>query len=232
MAKFSLDQVRARLDAFIGDIDSDDPKARRRRQILMAATELFVEQGYRKTSVDEVARRAGVAKGTVYLYYKTKTDLLFAAASFEKKKIIERFEFFFDPSIPARTRLRRWVVESIAVTAEMPLARGLLARGELQSVMADAPPELSAQIDHDRDALLGELLQEAAEPGSLPPDTIRDRARVLVGLSGFASAVEQVSRLQNISPRAYATTMADMLLSGIFGKKQRHPTDDDNQAAE
>ena len=38
--------------------------------------ELFERLGYRRTSVDEVARQAGVAKGTVYLYFKTKADLL------------------------------------------------------------------------------------------------------------------------------------------------------------
>lgn len=223
----SLEQVRARLDAFVGDIDGDDPKARRRRQILMAATELFIEQGYRKTSVDEVAQRAGVAKGTVYLYYKNKTDLLFAAAAQEKKQIIDRFDFFFDKSIPARQRLRKWVIETITIATDMPLTRGLLVRGELKAIMADAPPELRAQSERDRDELLGELITEIAEPGALEPDLVRDRAAVLAGIAGMSTAIEQMSSSVGISPRKYAKTMADMLLGGLFGKHKRAARDED-----
>jgi AcrR family transcriptional regulator len=45
-------------------------------EILEAALSLFVEKGFAATRVEEVARRAGVSKGTVYLYYSSKEDLL------------------------------------------------------------------------------------------------------------------------------------------------------------
>ena len=51
----------------------------KRQRIIEAATALFIEQGYRKTSLDEIARRAGVAKGTLYLYAKGKAELLMQA---------------------------------------------------------------------------------------------------------------------------------------------------------
>lgn len=50
----------------------------RRRDILDAALGLFAEHGYRDTTVDQIAARAGVAKGTVYLYFEAKEDLLLA----------------------------------------------------------------------------------------------------------------------------------------------------------
>ena len=46
------------------------------RQILDAARETFVRMGVADTSVDQIAKSAGIAKGTVYLYYKSKDDLL------------------------------------------------------------------------------------------------------------------------------------------------------------
>lgn len=46
--------------------------------ILDAAEQLFLQYGYRKVTIDEVARRAGVGKGTVYLYWPSKLEL-FAA---------------------------------------------------------------------------------------------------------------------------------------------------------
>jgi AcrR family transcriptional regulator len=47
-----------------------------KQQLLIAAArELFEHYGYRKTSIDDVVRRAGVAKGTFYLYFRGKDEL-------------------------------------------------------------------------------------------------------------------------------------------------------------
>ncbi|MBV7331169.1 TetR/AcrR family transcriptional regulator [Chloroflexi bacterium TSY] len=48
----------------------------RRNEILDAATDLFAELGYNKTSIRKVAQRAGIADGTIYYYFKNKNDLL------------------------------------------------------------------------------------------------------------------------------------------------------------
>lgn len=48
------------------------PRAQRREQILDAATRAFVRGGYHGTSVDDVIREAGVARGTFYLYFESK----------------------------------------------------------------------------------------------------------------------------------------------------------------
>jgi AcrR family transcriptional regulator len=51
-------------------------KGARPQELLDAALELFVEKGFAATRSEEVAARAGVAKGTLYLYYPSKEDLL------------------------------------------------------------------------------------------------------------------------------------------------------------
>ncbi len=51
-------------------------KAERPHELLDAALQLFVEKGYAATSAAEVAQMAGVSKGTLYLYYPSKQDLL------------------------------------------------------------------------------------------------------------------------------------------------------------
>ncbi|MUV37763.1 putative HTH-type transcriptional regulator YvkB [Lentibacillus sp. JNUCC-1] len=50
----------------------------KQRQIVQAAIELISEKGYAATSTSEIAKRAGVAEGTIFRHYKTKQDLLFA----------------------------------------------------------------------------------------------------------------------------------------------------------
>ncbi len=61
---------------------SFDPKPRwerrkdaRPQELLGAALELFVEHGFAATRLDEVARKAGVSKGTLYLYFESKEEL-------------------------------------------------------------------------------------------------------------------------------------------------------------
>jgi AcrR family transcriptional regulator len=53
----------------------DERKARRQDEILAAAFEVFAAHGFEAARIDEVAQRAGVAKGTVYLYFQDKEDL-------------------------------------------------------------------------------------------------------------------------------------------------------------
>jgi AcrR family transcriptional regulator len=47
----------------------------KRAAILAAALKLFGQYGFRRTSIDDIAREAGIAKGTVYLYVETKEAL-------------------------------------------------------------------------------------------------------------------------------------------------------------
>ncbi len=51
-------------------------KAERPLELIGAALELFVEKGFASTRIEEVAQRAGVSKGTLYLYYASKEELL------------------------------------------------------------------------------------------------------------------------------------------------------------
>lgn len=63
-------------------MSTPDPIIRRRRkearpqELLDAALDLFVEKGFAATRAEEVAARAGVSKGTLYLYFPSKEDLL------------------------------------------------------------------------------------------------------------------------------------------------------------
>ncbi|MGL5417220.1 MAG: TetR/AcrR family transcriptional regulator [Clostridium sp.] len=51
-------------------------KREKEKNIHNAAYELFIEIGFENTTVDQIAKKAGVAKGTFYLYFKDKYDLL------------------------------------------------------------------------------------------------------------------------------------------------------------
>jgi AcrR family transcriptional regulator len=59
---------------------------------LSAAVRVFAENGYRNTQVQFIADAAGIAKGTVYLYYGTKRDLFLAAVTHAVETLAERID--------------------------------------------------------------------------------------------------------------------------------------------
>lgn len=72
------------------------PKRERRkdarpRELLDAALALFVEQGFAATKVEDVAKRAGVSKGTLFLYFATKEELFKAVV---RENIVGQFSEF------------------------------------------------------------------------------------------------------------------------------------------
>lgn len=72
-----------------------EPRWRRRKQarpqeLVDAALTLFTEQGFAATKLSDIARTAGVSKGTIYLYFQSKEDLLKAAV---QRSITPIFDF-------------------------------------------------------------------------------------------------------------------------------------------
>jgi AcrR family transcriptional regulator len=74
--------------------DSDSAK---RRQIIEGAREVFLSQGFDAASMADIARKAGVSKGTLYVYFKSKEDLFEAIAEEQCGMQAERV-FELDPA--------------------------------------------------------------------------------------------------------------------------------------
>ncbi|MGE5174854.1 MAG: TetR/AcrR family transcriptional regulator [Hyphomicrobiales bacterium] len=67
-------------------------KASRPGEILDAALATFVERGYAATRIEEIARRAGVSKGTMYLYFRSKEALFRAVVTRSMVPTVEQAE--------------------------------------------------------------------------------------------------------------------------------------------
>ena len=67
-------------------------KEARPQELLQAALELFVEKGFAATRTEEVAQRAGVSKGTLYLYYPSKEELFKAVVRHNLSSLIAEGE--------------------------------------------------------------------------------------------------------------------------------------------
>lgn len=113
--------MRETLVEFVGNVDLNDPKGRKRLRIIEEATRQFVTHGYRKAAMGDVAKATGIAKGTIYLYFETKADVLVAAIAYEKYRTMSLLEGVFVEGVVGRERLRRWVRAAIEMVLESPL---------------------------------------------------------------------------------------------------------------
>lgn len=100
-------------------------KEEREARILDATAELLQKWGYRKTTIEDIARAAGVSKATVYLSWKTREALFMALVEREQRaaydEIIQRMK-----EDPEGMTLPGLVKYSILVTFKKPLLRALV----------------------------------------------------------------------------------------------------------
>lgn len=101
--------------------------ADKRQSILSAARELFVERGYKDTSMDDVATRADVGKGTLYLVSESKADLFYQVVEADLQLWAQAISAFVDPARPAADNLRQMAVHGALHLAQHPLTRDLFS---------------------------------------------------------------------------------------------------------
>ncbi len=161
MPKWTREGIDALLHQIV-DGSADGRKDLKRQRIIEAASKLFIEQGYRKTSLDEIARAAGVAKGTVYLYAKSKAELLMQALAAEKLKQSHVIDHVMDPTASALERLRRYIEIAFVGTVRIPLYSKVLAGDvDVMMALAEVSPVDAADKKHLDTAFLNSCCKKS-----------------------------------------------------------------------
>jgi TetR/AcrR family fatty acid metabolism transcriptional regulator len=70
---------------------------------------VFADQGFFQSTISQVAKEAGVADGTIYLYFKNKDDILIQFFKFKTKLVFERFEEAVKSGRDAKEKLRNLI---------------------------------------------------------------------------------------------------------------------------
>ncbi len=81
----------------------------RSTEILDAARRIFAKKGFSATTVDDIAESANVAKGTIYLYYKAKRDIYFAALKHGIEAVNAETQRRLEQSLTIQEKLRAFI---------------------------------------------------------------------------------------------------------------------------
>ena len=166
--------------------DATYPKWRRRKdarlaEIVAAAYAVFAERGFAAAKLDEIAARAGVSKGALYLYFETKQDIFEAVVHDAIAPNIATIEALAD-AFPGRfVDLVRMVVPNIAALAATSQVGKVI-----KMVIGESGnfPEL-ARIWHDELiaralGVLSRLVERAQQDGEVRPGDARNHAVSLI----------------------------------------------------
>lgn len=131
------------------------PKEQKRGELIAAAAELFVEEGYEAASVNRIARTAGVTPNTLYWYFRDKDELLVATAEVYLQALLAEHESRTDRPLAEQLE---WIVETLAPIRHLVVT--VHSRLTLSTAIAQW---------HSRFHETVEELFERQLPGEIPP---------------------------------------------------------------
>lgn len=201
-----------------------EPRWERRKdarpgELAAAALDLFVERGFAATRLDDVAKRAGVSKGTLYLYFDSKEELFktviregYLAPLAEAEQLLTAFNGTAEELI--REILNRWW-KQVGSTKEAGMTKLVIAE-------AGNFPELARfyhdEVIHRAHALFAHAIERGIRSGEFRDVPIPYAQRIacapmvmlMLWRHSFASVVEH-----HIDPETYVAIHADMLISAL-----------------
>lgn len=155
--------------------------------VLAAARQLLADKGYSGFSIEEVARRAGAGKPTIYRWWPTKADLFIAIYGIEKKAAIalpNHGELALDLVQYTADLWRFWRVDPAGGTFRALIAEAQASEAALNALRTKFLPE---RLDPVRS-----LFERAAERGEIPAEGIEDRLQLWVGFNWFRLLTGQI----------------------------------------
>lgn len=172
------------------------------RQIFSATEILIAEIGIQNLSMRKIATKAGIALGTLYLYFKTKDDLLNRLAY----DLFDRFHYYvmkdYDENEPLFNRYQKMFENKLAFLRDFPTVAANLS--QYQAMLGFN--EILERTIEDRDFIWNKFVREGQEQGVIAPLPAE-----LLHTLGLGTAIE-VARLQQTLKKQYSKEIIEQIL--------------------
>jgi TetR/AcrR family transcriptional regulator, fatty acid metabolism regulator protein len=140
----------------------------KRQRIIDAAVEVFAAKGFFGARVAEIAEQANVADGTIYLYFRSKDDILISLFEEKMSAINRRFAEMLGHLPSPEDKLRRYIIEHLRLAADQPKLMQVLTvelRQSARFIKEYSPKNFAKYL-----ALLGSILEEGQRSGAFRPE--------------------------------------------------------------
>jgi AcrR family transcriptional regulator len=201
----------------------EQERARRRNDILMSARAVFAQDGFHRATVDRIAQRAEVAKGTIYLYFETKeailADLVLLALAELQRQLRDAVEAH--SILQPEGRLRAMAEAYLGFSQRSPDYFRLLTAfdgGDLGDNLSPQRNQLILAASNRTLDLVAQAVADGAALGVFGVRDARQAAAVLwAGLNGSLALLAHPIRrtmIQTDLPGLYHATL-ELLLKGL-----------------
>ena len=137
-------------------------------QILEAAVKIFAKQGFHQSTIAQIAKEAGVADGTIYLYFKNKDDILVQFFSYRTKQVFESFREEVDRAETSSGKLRNLVHRHLAeFQRDRDGAVVYQVETHQNSRLAEAQIKEMSKMYRD---LISEIVEQGQQEGTIRKD--------------------------------------------------------------
>lgn len=182
-------------------------------QIIDAAVVVIAENGYHQSQVSKIAKQAGVADGTIYLYFKNKEDILISLFKEKMGQFIERMETDIQKKPSAKEKLLLLIEEHFRMLAQnhhLALVTQLELRQSNLELRQKINEVLKGYVN-----MLESILTEGKKTGEFRQNLDVRLARQMVFGTIDETATTWVMNDQKYDLPALAENVHDLLLNGI-----------------
>jgi AcrR family transcriptional regulator len=185
--------------------------------ILDAVDSLLARYGYGKMTMEDVANQVGIGKGTIYLHFKSKEEVVLSHIDRIAETVVQKLREQAALPDPVDRRLRRMLVLRVLVRFDS-VAHYTQNLGDLlSSVRAPLLGRRRTYFEKEAD-VFEDVLREGARSGSLDCPDPRPAARVLIqstnSLLPFNLSPRELGRREEVEDQA--GRIADLLVKGLL----------------
>lgn len=185
-------------------------------QIIDAAVEVIAENGYHQSQVSKIAKQAGVADGTIYLYFKNKEDILISLFKEKMGQFIERMEKDIKEKATAKEKLALVISKHFSLLAgDHNLA--IVTQLELRQSNLELRQKINEILKGYLNILDG-ILTEGIQSGELKEGLDVRLARQMIFGTIDETVTTWVMNDQKYDLAALSDSVLELLVSGIHNK--------------
>ena len=196
----------------------DDTNFRIQHRILEVATKQFVQFGFRKTSISDIADHAGVGKGSLYLHFESKQELFLSCQLEEQRVLYEQIDKISE--MPKEDRLKAYLECTLTFATSAPLSKALLTRPKDFASLID---EMGVTNIKNLSAAGTNLLVKNIISSANKDLSLDDQKSLAVTISLLTSAIghlpEIIFEMSEVQVKDFVNTLVSLLDHGTRNLK-------------
>jgi TetR/AcrR family fatty acid metabolism transcriptional regulator len=180
------------------------------RKIIAAATKIFSQKGFFKAKVSEIAREAGIADGTVYIYFKHKDDILISLFEEKMQEVLDNMKEQINQETDPLKKIERFALVHLQLIEDHKDIAEIIQVELRQSSMFMKNYRNTKFFDYLN--IISAIIQEGKEKGVIREDIMPGIAK-----RAFFGALDEMSRFWVLSKKPkYDIQTASKQITNFF----------------